>query len=91
MLDPEKIAALAKEAVRRRVGRTGRSFQGADRIRTELAAAGQPRQDHGTTIGYPRGVPVRANFNETENPKQAGAVRLAVLCGILEAPRLLPE
>lgn len=91
MLAHEKIAALAKEAVRRRVGRSGRSFQGADRIRMELAAAGQTRQNHGTTIGYPRGTPVKPNFAEDENPKQAGIVRLAELCGILEAPRLLPE
>ena len=82
MLEQTKIAALAKEAVRRRVGRTGRSFKGADRMRVELAAAGQSRQDHGTAIGYPRGVPVKANFSDRDNPKEAGAVRLALLCGL---------
>lgn len=83
MLSKEAIAGLAKEAVRRQFGRTGRSFKGSDNIRRELHAAGETKQDHGVAISYPRGTPVKPDFS-----KEAGILRLAQLLGpIEEAPR----
>ncbi len=83
MLGQEVIAALAKEAARRQVGRSGRSFKGADNIRRELHAAGETKQNHGTSFSYPRGTPVKPDFS-----KEAGILRLAALLGPIEgAPR----
>jgi len=82
MLSKEAIAGLAKEAVKRQFGRTGRAFKGSDNMRRELHAAGETRQDHGVAISYPRGTPVKPDFS-----KEAGILRLASLLAVEEAPR----
>jgi len=81
MMANEKIAQLVKEAIKRQFGRTGRTFQGTERMKRELDAAGRTRQDHGTSFSYPRGTPVKPSFEqEDDDPKQASADRLAALC-----------
>lgn len=69
MLSQERIDGLAKEAVRRLAGRTGRTFKGADKMRRELDAAGRTgRQDHGLAFSYPRGTAV----NPAPKPEEEG-------------------
>jgi hypothetical protein len=84
MLSKEAIEGLAKEAVKRQLGRTGRSFKGEDNIRRELHAAGETRQNHGVAISYPKGTPVKPDFS-----KEAGILRLSYLLDVEEAPRQL--
>ena len=87
MFSEDRIEGFAKEAVRRLTGRSGRTFQGADKMRRELDAAGRTgRQNHGTTFSYPRGTAV--NPAETpESTKEASLDRLATLLNLVGAPR----
>lgn len=87
MFSEAEIEGLAKEAVRRQTGRSGRTFRGAERMRRELDAAGRTgRQNHGTTFSYPRGKAVNPAATP-ESTKEAGVARLLSLCGLVGAPR----
>lgn len=86
MFSETRIEGIAKEAVRRLTGRTGRTFKGSEKMKRELDAAGRTgRQNHGTAFSYPRGTAVNP-APVAESVKEAAADRLLAFCGILTAP-----
>ncbi len=53
------VTKLAAAAVKKRIGRSGRRFQGAEAIAREIDAAGKPPSSH-QAFNYPSGVTKKA-------------------------------